>query len=172
MLQLQVLQLLVKRLVLADLTGVVFLFDDAHATGYAGRVVTSTFLTIDVEFSDDRIAFWTVRFLLRFVVRSVPREKIDGQQFVCFSFLRSDRIQSLKFDQSSAALSETLVEEGCDGNQAVNVFSLKLFLIFDQSHSRFHCSIVIFLVKLPLAEQVEMDGFRSFPRIRQSLVGR
>jgi hypothetical protein len=64
--------------VLADLAGVVFLFDDAHATGYAGRVVTSAFLTIDVELSDDRIAFWTVRFLLRFVVRSVPREQIDG----------------------------------------------------------------------------------------------
>jgi len=60
MLQLQVLQLLVKCLVLADLAGVVFLFYDAHATSYARRVMTSTFLAIDVEFGDDRIAFWTI----------------------------------------------------------------------------------------------------------------
>jgi len=74
MLELQILQLLVECLMLADLACVVFLLDDAHTTGDTGRVVAATFLATDVEFCDDGIAFRTVGFLLRFVVRSISRE--------------------------------------------------------------------------------------------------
>lgn len=64
MLQLQVLQLLVQSFMLADLTSVVLLLKNAHATRNARGVMSGAFLTGDVELVNEVAALWTVELSL------------------------------------------------------------------------------------------------------------
>jgi len=165
MLKLQVLKLLVKSFMLTDFASVVVFFNYAHSAGNTRRIVTATFLTVDVEFSNDVVALWTIHFLFWFIVWWISAEKIDCKKFVSFSLRVGDSVESFELDEGSATFSEALVEEGSDRNKTVNIFSLQLFFIFNQPHSCFHGTVVIFLIELSLAEQIEMNGFCSFPRI-------
>merc|ERR1719345_42600 len=156
MLQLQVLKLLVKSLMLTDFACVVIFFNYAHSASNTRRIVTATFLTVDVEFGHDMVALWTIHFLFGFIVRRISAEKIDCKKFVSFPLRVGDSVESFELDEGSATFSEALVEEGSDGNETVNIFSLQLFFILDQPHSCFHGTVVIFLIELSLAEQIEM----------------
>lgn len=111
MFEFEVLELLVKSLMLADLAHVVLFLKDAHATCNAWREMSATLLATDIKFIDDSIALWTVELLLLLVIRRVPGEQVDGQKFVCLSLILGDGIKHLQLDQGSAALSVTLVEE-------------------------------------------------------------
>lgn len=172
-LQLKVLQLLVQGLMLADLARVVLLLKDAHATGNAWRVMSSTLLASDVKLVDEVATLRTVELLLFLrIVRGESREQVDSQKLIGLPLLLGDRIKSLKLVQRLATLLEAPVEVRGDGDEAVNILRLQLFLVFDQTHRCFHCSIVVFLIELPLAEEVEVDRLGPLPRVSEGLVCR
>ena len=171
MLKFQVLKLLMEGLVLADFALVELFLQDTHATGDARRVVAAAVLAIYVEFVDQLIALGAVVLLLLLaVIWSMSGEQVDGKELVGLSFSLTDCVQSLKFDQRSRTFSETSIEEGRNGDQTVDILGLQLFLIFNQSHSSFHGTVVVFLVQLSLAKKVEMNGFSSFPWIGKGFV--
>ena len=125
---------------------------------------------INLQFVDDLVALRTCALDLALVDRRVSREQVDGQELISLSLSLVNGLKSLQFNQGSAALAEASVEEGGDGHQAVNILCLQFFLILDQSHGRLHRPVVIFLIQLSLAQQVEMDCLGSLPRICQSFV--
>jgi hypothetical protein len=136
--------------------------------------VTSTLLAVDVEFSDLGLAltFGAVELLSRAVNRRVLSEKVDSQLFIGLSFLRHELLESLQLDKGSRALPKALVEVRRQSNQLVHFLSRQLLLVLNEPHSCSHSPVVVFLVELPLAEEVEMDGFGALPGVGQGFVGR
>lgn len=133
----------------------------------------STFSAPYVKLVDQATALRTVELLLLLrIVRRLPREQVDRQKLICLSFLLRDRFQPLQLVERLAAFLETTIEVRSNCDEAVHILSLQLFLVLNQSHGSLHGSIVVFLIQLPLAKQVEVNCFSAFPRIRQCLVCR
>ena len=78
-LQFEVLELLMKALVLADLTSVVVLLQDAHSTGNTRRVVRTTILTVDIVLTDASTTLRTLGLNLVLVMRWVFGKHVDCQ---------------------------------------------------------------------------------------------
>lgn len=172
MLQFQVLQLLVQRLVLANFARVVLLLENAHAAGDAWGVVRGALLTSDVELVDQVGALRTVVLLLRLgIMRRLSREQVNREQLIGLPLLLRDRVKPLELIQSLAALLVAPIEVGSNRHKTVDIFRLQLLFILDQSHCCLHGAIVVFLIELPLTKQVKVDGLSALPRIRQCLVG-
>lgn len=91
-LQLEVLQLLVQGLVLADFAGVVLFLKDALTTCDAGAEVSATLAARGVVLVDEVATLRAVVLLLLLVMRRVAREKVDGQELVGLSLLSRNRI--------------------------------------------------------------------------------
>lgn len=119
-----------------------------------------------LQFVDDAVALWTIVLYLWFVSRRVPGENIDSEQLISFPFLLGDGVESLQLYKGPTALSKASVKETCDSDKTVNILGLKLLLVLDESHGCLHCPVVILLVQISLAEEVEVDCFRTLPRIR------
>lgn len=171
-LETQLVQLGQEGLVLANLTSVEVLQEDTLARSNAGREVRATVATVDVVVINLSVAaaLRAVELLVRDVDWRLPREKLDGKSFISFSFNLREFGKSLQFDEGFGALSVALVEEAREGHDTVDLLRAELFLILNQAHSSLHSTGVLLLVHLPLAEQEEMNGFSSLPRISKSLV--
>lgn len=171
MLQLQVLQLLVQGLMLANLTSVVLLFQNAHATCNARRVMRTAVLTIDVKLVDDVLALWTVILLLLLCVMwGLSGEEVDRQQLVRLPLLLRNGFKPLKLVQGFATLLETTIEVRGNRNEAVDILGLQLLFVFDEAHCRLHSPVVVLLIQLPLTKQVEVNCFSALPGIGEGLV--
>lgn len=157
---------------LANLTGVEVLQEDTLARSNAGREVRATVATVDVVVINLSVAaaLRAVELLVRDIDWRLPREKLDGQSFISFSLNLREFGKSLQFDEGFGALSVALVEEARKGHDTVDLLRAELFLILNQAHGSLHGAGVLLLVHLPLAEQEEMNGFSSLPRISKSLV--
>ena len=79
MLQLQVLEFLVKSLMLADLASIILLLKNAHSRRNTRREVGTALRARDVEFVDDVGTLRAVDLLLLLVVGWVAREQVDGK---------------------------------------------------------------------------------------------
>lgn len=181
-LEFEVHELFVESLVLTNLALVELLLTDRHARSNAGTEVRATLLAVDITITlvrlyfehlqlvDDIVALGTVELLFLLVMRLMSKEEVDSQQFIRLTFLLGDRVESLQLNQGTATFSVALVEEAGNGHKGVDVLGLQLLLVLDESHSRLHGSVVVLLVELSLAQQVEVDRFGSLPRIGESLV--
>ena len=84
-LELEVLELFVEGLMLTDLTHVILLHDDAHATGNAGGEMCSAVLAINIKFIDRLATLGALGLDLALVDRRMSREKVDSQELIGFS---------------------------------------------------------------------------------------
>merc|ERR1719498_687344 len=130
MFEFKILKLLVQSLMLANFAGVVFSFNNRHATGDARRKMCTTVSTRDIKLVAWLSTLRAAEFLLALVNRRMSGEQIDGQQLISSSLDRSDCVKSLELDKSSAAFSKTAIEEGCNGHQTVDILRLKFLFVF------------------------------------------
>ena len=88
-LETQSLELCLQGLVLASLTGVVLLLQDALARSDARREVTAALAAVYVEFGYHRVAVTlrTLHLLAGLILRRVPRKELDRQVFVALALL-------------------------------------------------------------------------------------
>ena len=95
MFELEILKLLVKRFMLADLAHIVLSIKDTHATCNARREMTATLLATDIKFIDNVVTLWTVKLLHALVIRWISGEQVDGKELIGLSFLLGDGVQPL-----------------------------------------------------------------------------
>jgi len=123
--ELEVFEFLMQGFVLANLAHVVLFHHNAHSTRNAWRVVRTAILTVYVKFGDALAAFWAGTLLLIGLVDwRVSREEFNCQEFIRFSLILGNGIESFQLDEGSAALSEATIEERGDGYKAVHIFCL------------------------------------------------